>query len=172
MRPESTGRAPRRRRLRPAATHAWRALVDWTCVGLLVSGAAWLVARYWLVTETEFGSVTPAWAAKALAIHGGFAMLSLLAMGAWLPTHVLPRLRQGIRLATGAAQLALLAVLIVSGYGLYYFADETTRPTWSMIHWGTGVALCTLLLIHRRPGQAAGHDPASHHRRHGGHRTR
>ena len=170
MRPETLRKVSRTRTPRPGASNPWRVLVEWSFVGLLVSGATWLVARYGLVTETDFGSVTPPWASKVLAIHGALAMLSLVAIGAWLPMHVLPRLRQRLRLVTGIAQVNLLALIVVTGYGLYYLADEDGRPTWSTVHWAGGVILAALLLIHRRAGRDDLREAAALHRRHGGHR--
>ena len=132
------------------AANRWRQGVEWALAGLTLSGAAWLLARYVFVSETEFGRQLPSWAARVLAIHGGIAMLSLIAVGAWLPMHVVPRLRSGRGLATGVPQLGLLAVLAVTGFGLYYIADESSRPTWSVVHWIAGLVLAIVLLVHRR----------------------
>ena len=133
-----------------APVNRWRRGVEWAVVGLTLSGVAWLMARYVFVSETEFGRQLPSWAARVLAIHGGVAMLSLVAIGAWLPMHVVPRLRRSTGLVTGVSQLGLLAVLAVSGFGLYYLADESSRPAWSVVHWIAGLVLAALLLVHRR----------------------
>jgi hypothetical protein len=77
-------------------------------------------------------------------------MLTLVTIGAWLPTHVLPRLGGSRGRCTGLAQLALLVALTATGFGLYYLADEASRPTWSAVHWVCGLALPCLLLVHRR----------------------
>ena len=128
----------------------WRQAVDWAVIGLTLSGAAWLMARHVFASETEFGRQLPSWAARVLAIHGGMAMLSLIAIGAWLPMHVVPRLRRSSGLVTGVSQLGLLAVLAVTGFGLYYLADESSRPAWSVVHWVAGLVLAMLVLVHRR----------------------
>lgn len=128
----------------------WRLAVEWAVIGLTLSGVAWLMARYVFVSETEFGRQLPSWAARVLAIHGGIAMLSLIAVGAWLPMHVAPRLRRSSGLVTGVSQLGLLAVLAVTGFGLYYLADESSRPAWSVVHWVAGLVLAMLVLVHRR----------------------
>lgn len=132
----------------------WRTALVWAIVGLWVSGAAWLVARYFFVADTEFGRVMPSWAPRVLAIHGAIAMLSLVAIGAWLPMHVAPRLRRRDGLATGVTQLSLLAALVATGFGLYYVADEATRPVWSAVHWLAGLLLPALILIHGGYGRA------------------
>ena len=81
-------------------------------------------------------------------------MLSLVALGAWLPMHVLPRLQLRVGLTTGVLQLGLLTVLSLTGYGLYYLADDASRSAWSVTHWVAGLSLPVLLLIHRGPYRA------------------
>ena len=93
MLPDGSGRAPPVDLTRNEPSPAWRRAMEWTMVALVGSGVAWLAARYLFATETPFGPQPPSWAARVLAIHGGFAMLSLVAVGAWLPVHVAPRLR-------------------------------------------------------------------------------
>jgi hypothetical protein len=132
------------------SSRGWRVLLDWLTFGLTGSGAAWLMAQNLFATTTDFGPLAPPWAARVLAIHGGVAMLFLIAVGAWLPLHVAPRLRRGAGLVSGIFQLGLLAALTITGYGLYYLAQETTRPTWSSVHWLCGLVLPTVLLFHRR----------------------
>lgn len=143
--PDAAGGAQRDGQLR-----FWRVVLEWLLMALTASGAAWLVAERLLATPTEFGTASPAWAARVLALHGGLAMVSLLAVGAWLQAHVVPRLRGTAGRATGLSQLGLLVVLISTGFGLYYVADESTRPLWSTVHWVGGVVLAVILLIHRR----------------------
>lgn len=128
----------------------WRKTLVWAIFGLWTSGVAWLAARFLFASETDFGLQVPEWAAKVLAVHGGAAMLSLVAFGAWLPVHVVPRLRQQCHRLTGFTQLGLLAILAVTGFGLYYVAGEDSRPAWSVIHWAAGLILPAVFLIHRR----------------------
>jgi hypothetical protein len=77
-------------------------------------------------------------------------MVALFAVGAWLPLHVLPRLRGSLARTTGIVQLVLLAVLVATGFGLYYVASENSRPAWSTTHWLAGLALAVSLIVHRR----------------------
>ena len=53
---------------------------------------------------------------------------------AWRGMHVLVNGR------TDLPALATLLMLIVTGYLLYYFVDEETRPAVSALHWVTGLA--------------------------------
>ena len=40
------------------------------------------------------------------------------------------------------------AVLIISGWLLYYAGDDELRRWSSVVHWGTGLALAVPLLVH------------------------
>ena len=150
MLPESPARPPPAPTEVPVRATLWRRSLGWAVGGLWVSGAAWLAARYVFASESDFGLQVPGWAATVLAVHGGVAMFSLVAFGAWLPVHVAPRLRQPCQRLTGCAQLGLLTVLTVTGYGLYYWAGEDSRPAWSAIHWVTGLLFPAVFLVHRR----------------------
>lgn len=131
-------------------TTRWRWALGWAMFGLWTSGAAWLAARFLFASESEFGLQVPSWAARSLAVHGGVAMFSLVTIGAWFSVHVAPRLRQQYHRLTGFTQLGLLAILAVTGFGLYYIAGEDSRPTWSVIHWLSGLILPAVFLVHRR----------------------
>lgn len=150
MQPEATPAGLSNGKGSSTPTAPWRSALDWLVLTLTGSGAAWLIAQRVLATRTEFGTIAPAWAAKVLALHGGAAMLALVAIGAWLPAHVLPRISRAPRRWTGLLQLGLCAVLMSTGFGLYYLADETTRPAWSLVHWTCGLGWPALLLVHRR----------------------
>ena len=128
----------------------WRKILSTVIYGLAASGAAWLAARYYFVAETDFGQQLPAWAPKALAIHGAFAMAFLIALGSWLPVHVVPRVQQQVHRNSGWSQLGLLVILVVTGFGLYYVAGEESRPAWSAVHWLAGVVFMVIYFVHRR----------------------
>mgnify|MGYP003490394215 FL=1 len=130
----------------------WRSVLSWVSFALWLSGALWLAARHLFASESDFGPQVPAWAAQVLAVHGAVAMVSLITFGAWLPLHVAPRLRQSCHRLTGFTQLGLLSILAVTGYGLYYIADEGSRPTWGVAHWVAGFVFPAILLVHRRAG--------------------
>jgi uncharacterized protein (DUF983 family) len=51
---------------------------------------------------------------------------------------------------------AVLALLIVTGYLLYYAASETIRPWTSIVHWVIGFVLLPLFLLHYRQGRRIG----------------
>ncbi|MFO1394927.1 MAG: hypothetical protein U1F09_14285 [Steroidobacteraceae bacterium] len=129
---------------------ALRLSLELSLCGLALSGALWLLAVRVLAVPDEFGVRVPDWTPRVLAIHGGLAMIFLVATGGWLQQHVGPRIARPVGRWSGMLQLSLLALLGASGYGLYYWADEQTRPAWSNVHWIAGLLLLVTLLLHRR----------------------
>jgi hypothetical protein len=117
------------------------------------SGLLWAAFHYLLATRQA-----AAIEAEAMKVHGGVAMLALLALGSLLPGHVAKGWRVGNKKRTGAAMLASCAVLVVSGYLLYYAGGEALRQLASYVHLGFGVALSALVLVHIAARLAAQHD--------------
>lgn len=117
--------------------------------GLWLSGAAWLVAHYWLVRQGEYGPETSPLEPWTLKLHGGFAMAALWLLGLLWGVHVINgwRMRRG-RL-TGALLLGLLAPLIATGWLLYYLGDEDWRGWASLVHWAIGLGVLPFFLWHR-----------------------
>jgi hypothetical protein len=108
------------------------------------SGAWWLVAHYAIAQDLA----RLAQEALALKVHGAAAFAMLVAIGAISANHV----RRGWSLArnraSGGVVITLLALLIATGYALYYLVDDATRPRVSLSHWIAGVALVPLIAIH------------------------
>ena len=70
--------------------------------------------------------------------------------GSLLASHM-PRawsLRRGR--ASGGAIASVFVLLAVTGYGLYYAGGEVLRAWISVIHWGVGLGLPVLLVVHVR----------------------
>jgi tellurite resistance protein TehA-like permease len=101
-------------------------------------------------------------------------MLALILFGSMLPQHVRLGWNAGTRRASGGSMVATLVLLALTGYGLYYLVDETQRSWVSVTHWGIGLALLAVALIHvfyrREPVQpdkahaprGKPHDPIRH----------
>jgi hypothetical protein len=73
-----------------------------------------------------------------MRLHGTFAVLMLIIAGSLLPVHVRVGWHQRKNLLAGCIIVAVLVLLIVSGYVLYY-SDEETRPVVSALHWIIGL---------------------------------
>jgi 4-amino-4-deoxy-L-arabinose transferase-like glycosyltransferase len=90
-----------------------------------------------------------------MKLHGGLAMAALVMLGVLLPVHVQPGLRREAHRASGLAMLALVALLALTGYGLYYPGDEVWREGTSVTHLAIGVAAALWLVRHRRGQEGA-----------------
>ena len=131
-----------------------RSWIYWSAALLFGSGALWLVCHYFLQGEGEFGPAPSPLEPWALRLHGAAAMLALVVVGSLLPVHVRRAWHQRHNLRLGIALLAVMLLLTVSGYALYYFGGEEARPIISLLHWAVGLGAPPLLLWHVASGRA------------------
>jgi hypothetical protein len=125
---------------------------------LVGSGIGWLIAHYLLVDTGSFGEShhpsEPWW----LRLHGASVMAFLVVLGTILPGHVTrawslrKNCTQSVRrnVVTGTLMLSLVAVLALTGYGLYYSGSEELRPYISTGHWVLGLAAAAGFYQHLR----------------------
>lgn len=123
---------------------------------LLLTGILWLALHYSMGAGAgELPHPLEAW---CLRLHGLAAMAGLFVLGVLAAAHVPHgwRLSQRWRLAgqqrTGVLLCALAALLVLSGYLLYYFAPDDVRPGLGWLHAGIGVVMTGVVLWHRRIG--------------------
>jgi len=119
---------------------------------LFATGALWLVADWQKDADEAWQQL----AANLLMIHGGAAMLALMALGALIPLHLLRAWRARKNLASGITVATINTVLIVTAFGLYYLGSETVRPWMSWIHIGGGFSLALMIPLHIVLGRRAG----------------
>jgi hypothetical protein len=121
---------------------------------LLMTGVVWLALHYSIGAGAgELPHPLEAW---CLRLHGFAAMLGLFMLGALAAAHI----PQGWRLSrrwqlsrqqrTGLLLCALAALLVLTGYLLYYFAPDDVRPWLGGGHAAAGVAMAGLVYLHRR----------------------
>ena len=111
---------------------------------LFLSGVMWAYWNY-LWSTGDFETSGKVWAMK---IHGAAAMAVLVLIGMLLNGHVRFAWRARRNRTNGSVFLGAFAVLIITGYGLYYAGGETLRAWTSWIHLAIGLVLPILLLIH------------------------
>ena len=130
-----------------------------SCVLLVLSGAAWLVARYFLRPVGQFGESIHPLEPWAMKLHGGATMVMLFFLGSLMNSHIRRALKAGRNLVSGWIMLITMTLLIFTGFGLYYLAGESDRPLWSRIHWIVGIGLVALIVIHVVVGRASRFKP-------------
>lgn len=125
---------------------------------LFFSGALWLYFHYFVQIEGEFGPqvhpLEPWW----LKLHGAAVMLFLFVLGTLLLSHMDKAWRLRRNLYTGIVFVVVNALLIVTGYMLYYFGGETARPIISLVHWVVGLAVPVLIGLHVWRGRVSRND--------------
>jgi cation transport ATPase len=115
---------------------------------LLISGLLWLMFHYFITVHGPFGEEAHPLTSWWLRLHGAAAMAFLIVFGTLFPVHVRRAWQVRANRYTGLALFALVTVLVVSGYGLYYASSEELRPWISVIHWGIGLLGLPMLAIH------------------------
>ncbi|MBO9581857.1 MAG: hypothetical protein J7498_13280 [Sphingobium sp.] len=130
---------PHRRTTRLAAWQKW--LLTLSGSGLWLSGAGWLLLHHFGQKPGGFGpEMNPAepW---MMTIHGFFLVPALLGIGGMFVVHVPKGWSYVTQRISGIGLCAALAVLIVSGYLLYYAGDEALRDWTGFVHWAVGLGL-------------------------------
>jgi len=112
---------------------------------LAFSGIGWLVCHYGLRAPGPAPHPLEVW---WLRLHGAAMVGFLIVFGALLPRHVKQGWRQGLNLGSGLPLLVATALLILTGYGLYYIVSDEVRDWVSVIHWGLGLAGVATVALH------------------------
>ena len=115
---------------------------------LFLSGVLWLIFHFFVRAKNDFGDMTHPAEPWLMKLHGGAAMIGLIVLGTLLPGHVRRAWDAKKNRFTGSGLLALNALLIITGYALYYCAGEQTRPLISALHWIFGLVLPITIAWH------------------------
>jgi len=111
---------------------------------LLMTGLVWL-ALHFLDDGSEGGTLALAWSMK---LHGAAAMAGLYLLGMLWGPHIRNAWVRRRNRAAGAVLGTLTAVLVVTGYALYYVNGELLRQSAEILHWVAGGIVCIALWAH------------------------
>ena len=125
-----------------------QAAVYGATAALALSGIIWLVLHYFLAAPGEYGPPIHPLEPWMLRLHGAAVMAALIIYGSLLPGHIRRALSIRRNTALGIGLIALMLLLTVTGYLLYYAGDENARPLISATHWLVGLAMPALLVWH------------------------
>lgn len=133
----------------------WHRRLTYLSTGLLVAtGLAWLVLD--LFARSRAGEVGPhPLAHPILAVHGAIAMVALAAYGGVFASHVPRAWTVKSNRWTGCLVAGALAVLIATGWLLYYASSEDAHAFASACHWIVGLAIALVLPLHVAMGRRA-----------------
>ena len=118
------------------------------CAWLAATGLLWLPAHFMMRSVGEFGETIHPLEPWSMKLHGAGAMIALFFVGSLMNSHIRRAIRAGRNLESGWSMIAVLLALVITGYGLYYLASETSRPIWSAVHWVIGLAFPLVLILH------------------------
>ena len=143
----------------PASTRARlsrrREVLVYAVFGLLwISGGGWLVFHYFLQQIGEFGALPNPLETWWLRLHGAAAFASLWLLGLLWPIHLVPGWKSRRR-PSGVVLSVFIAVLVLSGYLLYYAGGDRVHEVVALVHWLVGLALAAPLLLHGLRGRRA-----------------
>jgi len=125
-----------------------RAWLHSTFIVLFLSGAGWWILHRWFQVDTGFGAQLHPAQRWLLPLHGAVAMLVLILVGTLIPVHIKRGWQARRNRPQGVVFIAFIALLIGTGYALYYAGGESLRSGASSAHTAIGLALPAMLLWH------------------------
>src|SRR5882724_6571020 len=134
----SNGSAPR---MLPAA----RLASFVTFAALWMSGCLWLVLHLGFAQQTQFGPSPNPWEPALLRVHGWLAVGGVFLLGWISAAHVSERWTGPRRRPSGIFLTVLAALLIVSGYALYYTTERLHDIAATTHEWVGAAAILTAL---------------------------
>jgi len=116
---------------------------------LLLTGVLWLALR-WSEMDPE---VQAPWLAWSMKCHGAAALAATFLLGTIWSAHIRHAWTRRRNRAAGGLFGASVALLLLTGYGLYYFNGETLRGLAEWVHWGAGLGTGWLFWLHLSRGR-------------------
>lgn len=118
------------------------------------SGLAHYVLHDFLARPGEFGPAPHPLEPWMLRLHGAAAMAVLVLLGTLLPTHIGRFWRPAPHSGAGLTFLAFVALLVLTGYGLYYLGGEGWRAFCRQAHIVGGLVAVPVFAYHLWRGRA------------------
>jgi cation transport ATPase len=129
--------------------------VVWLSAVVLLTGVFWLLSHFLLAKPDEFGASRGPFESWWLRLHGAAALGFLVVFGTLLPVHVRRAWNARRHRTTGGIVIGVVALLVVTGYLLYYAGGEQLRPSLSLIHWLVGLVGLPAMIVHVILGKRA-----------------
>lgn len=114
---------------------------------LWLTGVLWLVLHWFYAPRTAFGPAPHPWEPQLMRVHGLVAVAVVFLLGVVTTAHIAERWSGERRRRSGIALAVLAAVLVLSGYALYYTTDAGHGIA-SFVHEVLGVGALGLSLGH------------------------
>ena len=126
-----------------------RRLAVYLILGTLwLSGVMWLVLDQFFESQGPFGATPSPWRPAVLLVHGALAILGMYLLG-WVTARHVIRLWPGrLRRLSGGALAALLALLALSGFALFFVSDARWQHFAAVAHEVLGLGITLLAIQH------------------------
>jgi hypothetical protein len=125
-----------------------RAAVYIVLGGLWVSGCGWLILDLCCPKRGPFGAEPHPLEPPLLLIHGIAAVLGMYLLGWITARHVLRWWPARMRRVSGGALAAMLALLVLSGFALFFVSDDFWQRAAALSHEVLGVAVTAFAVQH------------------------
>ncbi len=137
--------------------------------GVWLSGCVWLVLHSFFEASNAFGAVQHPWESTLLKIHGGLSIALAYLFGWVMARHASEGWRQRRRRISGGLFTCIIAILSVSGFMLFFVADDVWQSTIGRVHEVLGLLVTLSAIEHwrvmnRRTTAANSPDPSSNTR--------
>jgi hypothetical protein len=134
--------------LRLLLTRSERWIIYATMGFLWLSGCLWLYLEQRSAQQDLFSNERNAWAPPVLTAHGVVAVVSMYLLGWITRHHILRWWSRHRRRQSGGSLAAILAILVVSGFALFFLTDDRWQRYTSLVHDVFGVAAPILAIQH------------------------
>lgn len=115
---------------------------------LWVSGCLWLYLDQFLATHGQFGITPHPLESPILLLHGVVAIASMYLFGWITARHILRWWSARLRRISGAVLAAAFAILIVSGFALFFLVDADLQRGAALIHEVLGLGVTVFAVQH------------------------
>lgn len=115
---------------------------------LWLSGGLWLLLHYFGQREGDFGPEANPLEIWMIRLHGLALIPALLGVGGLFVAHIPKGWPYKSQRIPGITLGALLGLLVVSGYMLYYVSLDDVRTWTSIAHWSIGLGLPAIFTWH------------------------
>ena len=119
-----------------------------------LSGCAWLVLHQFFAKPDEFGQSRHPWEQTFLSAHGALSIASAFLLGWVMAKHASEGWQQRKRRTSGGWLTIVLGAVSVSGFMLFFVAEDAWQLTTARIHEILGLAITLFATEHWRVLQA------------------
>jgi hypothetical protein len=115
---------------------------------LWFSGCLWLCLHQFFARGGQFGATPHPWEPSVLLLHGVIAILSMYLLGWITARHILHFWSRRLRQLSGGVLAAFLALLVLSGFALFFLSDDQWQYVAASIHDALGVGVTVFGVQH------------------------